>query len=75
MVEGDEDPEVVVDNLVAAWEAQGWEIEDQSLVPGDADLADIDFARDGDTATVSFTQDGDELGMSMQMDVMTGMDG
>ncbi len=75
VVEGDEDPEVVVDKLITAWQTQGWEVTDQSLAPGDADLADIDFARDGDTATVSFTQDGDGLAMSMQMDVMTGMEG
>lgn len=74
-IDSDEDPAVVVDKLVAAWEARGWEVVDQSLRPDEADLADIDFERDGDTATVSVTQDNDGLAMSVEMDVMTGMDG
>lgn len=68
-VETDLEPSQVVDDLVAEWQAAGWEVVTSTRDPEATQFAQVDLRRDDETASMVFTQDEPTLGMGLEVQV------
>lgn len=71
-IEGAADPAAAVDDLVAAFEAAGFEVTDQQVDPGSTQLATVELTRGGDAAVLRFTSDERTLGLQLELDLAGG---